>query len=293
MEPIRPFAEEDRATITALGVTIIDWWDQHVALHLVAGDPAVAHLQIVDRGSTPTRRPGRTEMRLMVAPEHRRRGIGSRLYERALTFAQEWQAQSIRAAYMEHTPDEPAASFLLKRGFVELQRYWPSCLDVNTCDLSPFLDREPRLIAQGARFFTYADVPDTDENRRRLFELEEESRADIPLVETEPCEPDSYENWVLDLQKKDLATIELAEMDGLWVGMTGSTSWMFTGVRRDYRGRGIAIALKVRAIQAARRRGVERLETENHANNLPMLAINRKLGFQFGVPEVECIKRLD
>jgi GNAT superfamily N-acetyltransferase len=293
MEPIRPFTEQDRATVTALGTTIIDWWNQHVALHLVAGDPVVAHLQIVDRGSTPTRRPGRTEMRLMVAPEHRRLGNGSRLYERALAFARERQAQSIRAAYMEHTPDEPAASFLHNRGFVELQRYWPSYLDVNTCDLSPFLDREPRLIAQGARFFTYADVPDTDENRRRLFELEEQARADIPVVETEPCEPDSYENWVLDLEKKDPTAIELAEMDGLWVGMTGSTSWMFTGVCRDYRGRGIAMALKARAIQSARKRGVERLETENHANNLPMLAINRKLGFQFGVPEVECIKRLD
>src|SRR5262249_14404402 len=151
------------------------------------------------------------------------------------------------------------------RGFVELQRYWPSCLDVNACDLSPFFDREPRLIAQGAHFFTYAEVPDTEENRRKLLELEQQARADSPGLETEPCDREPYEAWVRDLEKKDPPAIELAEMDGRWVGMTGSTSWMFTGVHRAYRGRGIAMALKVRAIQAARQRGVERLETENHA----------------------------
>ena len=34
------------------------------------------------------------------------------------------------------------------------------------------------------------------------------------------------------------------------------------------------------------------METENHEDNAAMLAVNRKLGFVFGVPEVACIKRL-
>ena len=121
MYHIRPFAEKDRLAVEAIGVEIIDYWDQHVALHLVAGDPVVGHLQVVDRGTTPSRRPGSIEMRLTVAPAHRRQGIGSRLYERALAFAEERQADSIRVSYVEHSPEEPAMFFLKQRGFVELQ----------------------------------------------------------------------------------------------------------------------------------------------------------------------------
>jgi len=180
MYPIRPFHPDDRTAVEALGVTIIDYWDQHVALHRVAGDRIVGHLQAVDRGTTPSRRPGSIEMRLTVAPEHRRRGIGSRLYERVLAFAEERQADSIRASYFEHSPEEPALFFLKRRGFVELQRYQPSRLDVRSCDLGQFEDLEQRLVGEGVRFLTYADVPDTDENRQKLFTLDQEARSDLP-----------------------------------------------------------------------------------------------------------------
>lgn len=295
MYDIRPFTQEDRRAVEAMGLVIIDYWDQHVALHLVAGDPVVGHLQAVDRGTTPTRRPGNIEMRLTVAPEHRRRGIGGRLYERVLAFAEERQADSIRASYFEHSPEEPAWFFLKQRGFVELQRYQPSRLDVGSCDLSPFEGLEQRLVAEGVRFRTYADVADTVENRQKLFALDQEARSDLPYAgDPEPSEPEPFEaSWVARLQPEQFSTVLLAEIDHRWVGLsTSSVSWGFTGVVPAYRRRGIATALKVRAIRSARERGVQLLETENRANNIGMLAINRKLGYQFGPPEVECIKRL-
>jgi mycothiol synthase len=295
MYPIRPFTEHDRPGVEAMGVEIIDYWDQHGALHLVAGDPVAGHLQAVDRGTTPSRRPGSIEMRLTVAPEHRRRGIGSRLYERALAFAEERQADSIRASYLESSPEEPAMFFLKQRGFVELQRYQPSRLDVSTCDLSPFEGLEQRLVAEGVRFFTYADVPDTPENRNKLHALDQEARSDLPYEsDPEPSEPEPFEaSWVAKLQKEQFPTIQLAEVKHRWIGLSSSgVSWGFTGVVPAYRRRGIATALKVRAIRSAKERDIQILETENRANNVGMLAINRKLGYQFGPPEVECIKRL-
>ena len=60
----------------------------------------------------------------------------------------------------------------------------------------------------------------------------------------------------------------------------------------DCRRRGIATALKVRAIRSAKDRGVQILETENRADNIGMMTINRRLGYQFAAPVIECIKRL-
>ena len=52
-----------------------------------------------------------------------------------------------------------------------------------------------------------------------------------------------------------------------------------TGVRREYRRRGIALALKVHALAFARSRGYQRVLTENESNNRGILAINERLGF--------------
>jgi GNAT superfamily N-acetyltransferase len=54
---------------------------------------------------------------------------------------------------------------------------------------------------------------------------------------------------------------------------------MTTGVERDFRGHGLATALEVLAIRCARRYGAAYLRTNNHSENAPMLAVNRKLGY--------------
>jgi RimJ/RimL family protein N-acetyltransferase len=63
-------------------------------------------------------------------------------------------------------------------------------------------------------------------------------------------------------------------------------------VHPDWRGRGIATALKALCLSEAKRRALGRMETENHDDNKAMLAVNRKLGFVFTTPEAACIKRL-
>lgn len=55
---------------------------------------------------------------------------------------------------------------------------------------------------------------------------------------------------------------------------------MITGVDRAHRGRGVALALKLLSIEYARRCGADYIRTHNDAENAPILAINRKLGYQ-------------
>jgi GNAT superfamily N-acetyltransferase len=86
--------------------------------------------------------------------------------------------------------------------------------------------------------------------------------------------------------------LALAPVTGEFLGTVTGLRWYYTGTHPDWRGRGIATALKVRCLQEAKRRGLGRMETENHEDNAAMLAINRKLGFQFTAPGVACVKRL-
>ncbi|WP_328417705.1 GNAT family N-acetyltransferase [Streptomyces violaceus] len=56
-----------------------------------------------------------------VLPEHRRRGLGTRLYERALDQARALNAQVIETVVLASNPD--GLRFAEHHGFVEIERY--------------------------------------------------------------------------------------------------------------------------------------------------------------------------
>ncbi|MGE5676076.1 MAG: GNAT family N-acetyltransferase, partial [Mycobacterium leprae] len=102
-----------------------------------------------------------------------------------------------------------------------------------------------------------------------------------------------FEDWYNFVSGADWFRPEacLYAMDGdRMVGMAamslrkdGDTPYLYhnmTGVLQEYRGRGIALALKVLGLQVARKLGAVYLKTDNDERNAPMLAINRKMGFR-------------
>ena len=296
----REYREEDRAAVAALGTPVIDWWYGNgpgTSLHLVAtvadSDEVVGHLQATDRSlPAPSRRLGQCHVTLAVAPAFRRRGIGSALYERTEGFALSRFASLLYASYLE-TPDAPAGPFLRARGFEPLERFLPSALDLTAFDPVRFTEAVRRVEAQGVRLLTYAELGDSPQNRRSLYDLEQAARASQPFREVGPYLPAPFETWEREFSSWDHETIFLAVAPGDdMVGVVTGLEWYFTGVHPDWRGRGIATALKVCCLSEAKRRGIVRTETENHEDNAAMLAVNRRLGFVFGVPEVACIKRL-
>jgi len=65
-----------------------------------------------------------------------------------------------------------------------------------------------------------------------------------------------------------------------------------TSVTRDRRGRGIAMALKLKGIEYARKNNYDRIKTMNDSDNAPMLAVNNKLGFKRRVGWITMEKNL-
>ena len=65
-----------------------------------------------------------------------------------------------------------------------------------------------------------------------------------------------------------------------------------TGVAREYRGRGIATALKVDALARAKAKGLRAMKTVNDEPNKAMRGVNIKLGYQPVPDHVELEKAL-
>lgn len=133
---------------------------------------------------------------------------------------------------------------------------------------------------------------------RGVYEVESLASRDEPGFEGHtPC----WDEWRDEfLQSAGIKLVALA-LDGDHVVGTSQVSLPqvpgagahtnFTGVLRDYRGRGLALALKFLTMEAVHARGIPTMTATNDSSNLPMLAVNRKLGYQI-MPRPRRLKKV-
>jgi GNAT superfamily N-acetyltransferase len=244
-----------------------------------------------EAGHRPSRfDPGSYSFLLWVVPERRRRGHGSALHDAVIAALRERDGRVARGATKESMADGTA--FLQKRGWKELKRDWESRLTVAGFDFAKFGGADERIAKERIRISTYADELARDpETPRKAFELIDVCRRDVPA--TDPPTPITFEEWRADwvdapgfLPDGFFVAID---SDGRWLGMSnlqeslGDTSFIwqgFTGVRPEARGKGIALALKLRTVKYALRLGVDHIKTWNDQANRPMLSINLAMGFE-------------
>lgn len=217
-----------------------------------------------------------------VLPDHRRRGIGSALYEAASELASAAGKRAFHASASEKRPE--AIAFLEHRGFAEYDRHKMLALELG--GLGPSAGDPPA----GVSIVSLADRPDLVAG---VHAVAVETFADIPTG-GEPVSAGSLEEFrARDVDRPaippDGFVVALDEATGSVIGYasllfapgSSTVAWNdMTAVRREWRGRGVAKALKRAAIDWAIGAGLERIETGNDPDNGPMRAINAALGYR-------------
>ena len=113
-----------------------------------------------------------------VAPEHRRRGLGTRLADEVERFAETTANKWVEAEVREI--NLPAAlPFVRQRGYVELERYRTSVQTPSTVDLSGLAGLQSRLEREGVEFVTLPAI-DSARARDELYQSTMQIWRDMP-----------------------------------------------------------------------------------------------------------------
>jgi mycothiol synthase len=208
-----------------------------------------------------------------VLEGHRRQRHGTALLQRVSKHVSGFGGTSLIAGTRSEAEDTLA--FLSHHGFEEVGRMQDVELELAGADTS-FATPQGIVI-----------VPLTAELDAGAHAVALEADADIPAPN--PVVTGDLARWrernLGPLAERELSFAALAGDDVVGFAILGRAvpgvlEHYMTGIRRDFRGRGIAQALKRTQIAAAKEAGYERLRTQNDLANVAMRRVNERLGYR-------------
>jgi mycothiol synthase len=255
--------------------------------HFVASDTESAFL-LATRGDEPVGcgvgRPSSIQSSLYamarVLPGQRRQGAGTRIYEALSGHARALGRDSLWGRIRED--DAESRRFARNRGFREAGREYEVVLETAAADVSG-------MPPEGIELVSLADRPDLEQ---AVHEVDCEVAGDVPRPEGDDFELQPFARWreqylegpgaVPEALIVALAGEEVVGYTGL--RRRGASSPIaenqLTAVRRAWRRRGIATALKRVQIAQARAAGIEQIFTTNDETNTGMRGVNARLGYR-------------
>jgi GNAT superfamily N-acetyltransferase len=224
-------------------------------------------------------RPEVPNVLLTVLAEARRQGVGTALYEAISEWTRGHGPDVLEAVVSDEDPESLA--FAERRGFREDRREKGVSLKLTEIELPSV---EP---PEGIEIVTWAERPDL---APRIYEVALEASPDVPGSEDEIMEP--FEDWLVnemqgsgDKPEATFLAVAGEEVVGyakfsLTDAQPKTAHHDLTGVKRAWRGRGIARVLKATQIRWAKENGYEELRTRNDERNAPIRHLNREFGYR-------------
>jgi GNAT superfamily N-acetyltransferase len=236
-------------------------------------------------------RPGKYRVDVWVHPDFERQGLGTKIYDHLM---ERLAARDLKPNWLTSNARDTkpqAIRFLEKRDYQAVMRWVSSELQLTNVNPAAYEPLFQKLEQTGIQVKTVAELSQTDANwQRKIYDLDWACAQDEPQPDALTQEPlEKYvkqyfegpsfwpEGWFIAVANDEhyvgLTALEKNDDEPEKLGSG------FTGVLRDYRRRGVATALKVRAIQLAQTVGAASIKTGNEENN-PMYQLNLSLGFE-------------
>ncbi len=187
------------------------------------------------------------------------------------------------------------AQWATAHGYREIGRRIQAAIDLERFDPPRWEERADAARRRGIRLASLDELRGSRDAAafeallHEIYEVEAEAWEDVPIATpTAHWGFDAFRRLLLE-QPGNAPDLDLVAFDGDTVaGFTSSFrsrgGWKggtgFTGVRRAYRGQGIAFAVKVRALARAKASGVRWMLTTNDEPNKAMRAVNHALGYE-------------
>ena len=235
---------------------------------------------------------------IFLDPQYNDNGYRQLLYERMLEEIQTFDCDRLYADIYEHPNYDQFKKFLLNNNFYIGLKIRESSLQLENINLIEYNPLLLQLDAKGIQFYDAKnEMLDFPDHYKKLEELRWRYGKDFPMPKGIAHTRNPFEQYMKyqNLFEDKHYGVEVVAVDGeMYVGSTDIhlfpksdpfKAWTGSlGVLREYRRQGIATALKVKAFEKLRDKGVKQVRTDNEENN-PMYKINVALGF---TPEPYC-----
>jgi len=230
-------------------------------------------------------RPGRVLTIVTVLARQRRRGAGSALYMAISAWAAGRGLSELEVAVLDNDPESLA--FARRRGFVRERCELGAVLRL--AEITPPGVEPPA----GVEIMTWADRPELASG---MYEVALEAEPDIPGSEDDEVEP--FGDWLAhDMQgsgdRPEATFVAVAGQEVVGYAKFSLTAAQpaiahhdLSAVKRAWRGRGVARALKAAQVNWAFANGYTELRTRNEVRNEPIRRLNARFGYRPGVGRI-------
>lgn len=225
---------------------------------------------------------------VIINPKFRRRGFGEQLYASGLDQLRELGFD--RCFVNVREGNDEGLAFAERLGFSEVDREYKLTLDLTTLnDDELAIPSDPEV-----QIFSLAQLKETDPQwAEKLHDLAIAFSKNLPsrvnISDLFPDNLDAFEKllcseWEINLDGSSVAMIDRVWVATTWIAQAVPDSdWCYhlmTGVRPEYRRRGLVKLLKRAGFAWGKESGIRYIHTNQHDSNKPMLSLNLGLGFK-------------
>ena len=242
---------------------------------------------------------------LLTDPQWLKRGVGNLLLEQLMQDL--GGAKAVTVSCRQYAYEIELVDFLKSQGFEEHSRVLDLRLDVATVHVSSYAALRQRIEEQGISISTCADEYVRDPLCvEKLYELTTLLRQDDPgrgpfvpaaynarealmWLKMPYVLPEAY--FIAKHGDEYVGVSDVSLFEAVPAGLTQG----FTGVKREYRGRGLATVLKVSCIAYAQAHGYRIIQAFNKPEQSAIRTLNQKLGFEVMVENVlleKCLREV-